>query len=115
MSMVFCRGCGKEIHESALACPSCGATQGPTMSQVADGVIWKPIVSMVLGLMASLTCLDSSQLDKDTAVGIALFATTGLVLGSISLAKQRAGKKMAITGVVSSILALICLIGALPG
>jgi uncharacterized membrane protein YvbJ len=25
MSMVFCSGCGKEIHETALACPSCGA------------------------------------------------------------------------------------------
>ena len=25
--MVFCRGCGKEIHESARACPACGATQ----------------------------------------------------------------------------------------
>jgi len=24
--MVFCRGCGKEIHESARACPNCGAT-----------------------------------------------------------------------------------------
>ncbi|EOC1691855.1 TM2 domain-containing protein [Cronobacter turicensis] len=27
MSMVFCRGCGKEIHESARACQQCGATQ----------------------------------------------------------------------------------------
>ncbi|ECI2307722.1 NINE protein [Salmonella enterica] len=27
MSMVFCRGCGKEIHESAKTCPQCGAAQ----------------------------------------------------------------------------------------
>ncbi len=27
MSMVFCRGCGKEIHESAPVCPHCGAPQ----------------------------------------------------------------------------------------
>lgn len=27
MSMVFCRGCGKEIHETAPTCPSCGAPQ----------------------------------------------------------------------------------------
>lgn len=27
MGMVFCRGCGKEIHESAQACPHCGALQ----------------------------------------------------------------------------------------
>ena len=27
MNMVFCRGCGKEIHETATSCPSCGAIQ----------------------------------------------------------------------------------------
>ncbi|MFW9081574.1 DUF805 domain-containing protein [Pseudomonas sp. P2757] len=27
MSMVFCRGCAKEIHSTAAACPQCGATQ----------------------------------------------------------------------------------------
>lgn len=27
MSMVFCRGCGKSIHESATTCPHCGAPQ----------------------------------------------------------------------------------------
>jgi hypothetical protein len=27
MGMVFCRGCGKEIHESAPFCPLCGAPQ----------------------------------------------------------------------------------------
>jgi TM2 domain-containing membrane protein YozV len=26
-TMVYCRGCGKEIHESAVTCPSCGAVQ----------------------------------------------------------------------------------------
>ncbi|SLM63188.1 MULTISPECIES: TM2 domain-containing protein [Dickeya] len=25
--MVFCRGCGKEVHSTAKACPHCGATQ----------------------------------------------------------------------------------------
>jgi predicted RNA-binding Zn-ribbon protein involved in translation (DUF1610 family) len=32
MSMVFCRGCGKEIHETALTCPHCGAQQKGTSS-----------------------------------------------------------------------------------
>ncbi|WP_436882768.1 NINE protein [Enterobacter asburiae] len=26
-NMVFCRGCGKEIHSSAPLCPHCGARQ----------------------------------------------------------------------------------------
>lgn len=30
MGMVFCRGCGKEIHETALSCPHCGAPQRGT-------------------------------------------------------------------------------------
>lgn len=25
--MAFCRGCGKEIHKEAVACPHCGAPQ----------------------------------------------------------------------------------------
>ncbi|WLI78859.1 NINE protein [Kosakonia sp. H02] len=28
--MAFCRGCGKEIHKEAVACPSCGAPQSTT-------------------------------------------------------------------------------------
>ncbi len=28
MAMVFCRGCAKEIHETAASCPHCGAPQG---------------------------------------------------------------------------------------
>lgn len=31
MGMVFCRGCGKEIHDTAVSCPMCGAVQ--TVSQ----------------------------------------------------------------------------------
>ena len=25
--LIFCRGCGKEVHSSAVACPHCGAQQ----------------------------------------------------------------------------------------
>ncbi len=32
MSMVFCRGCGKQIHQTANACPHCGAPQGGSAS-----------------------------------------------------------------------------------
>jgi TM2 domain-containing membrane protein YozV len=33
--MVFCRGCGKEIHDSAPTCPSCGAVQIQQQAQAA--------------------------------------------------------------------------------
>lgn len=34
MGMVFCRGCAKEIHETALTCPNCGAPQSALKPQV---------------------------------------------------------------------------------
>ena len=40
MSMVFCRACGKEIHETAIACPQCGAPQQASRpgKAIPDGV-----------------------------------------------------------------------------
>jgi hypothetical protein len=35
MEMVYCRGCAKEIHHTAGACPQCGASQaGPAATAV---------------------------------------------------------------------------------
>ena len=36
MSMKFCHGCGKEIHNTAIACPSCGAKQSSPNSSTTD-------------------------------------------------------------------------------
>jgi uncharacterized membrane protein YvbJ len=36
MAMVFCRGCGKELHETAPTCPQCGAPQGNLNSVIKD-------------------------------------------------------------------------------
>lgn len=40
MSMVFCRGCGKEIHETAVTCPSCGAPQNTPTTPEKGKVIY---------------------------------------------------------------------------
>lgn len=40
MGMIFCRGCGKEIHESATVCPHCGAPQVSTTSKASEGKPW---------------------------------------------------------------------------
>lgn len=34
--MLFCRACGKQIHQSATACPGCGATQSPVGMSATD-------------------------------------------------------------------------------
>ncbi len=51
MAMMFCRGCGKEIHESAPVCPHCGAPQGVSAPAVAPGT-----VSLKSQTVAGLLC-----------------------------------------------------------
>ena len=46
--MAFCRGCAKEIHETAPACPSCGATQGGTKSKIVGEKSDKDFVTALL-------------------------------------------------------------------
>jgi len=39
MEMVYCRGCAKEIHHTAMACPACGASQaGPSATKTERNV-----------------------------------------------------------------------------
>ena len=44
MGMVFCRGCGKEIHETAVSCPHCGCQQ----TAVASGNVKSQSVAALL-------------------------------------------------------------------
>ena len=48
--MKFCHGCGKEIHETAVSCPHCGAKQRGTDTNVsARGKLVLAIVCWFLG------------------------------------------------------------------
>ena len=54
MSMVFCRGCGQSIHESAPTCPHCGAPQravatpaGPIFATGPHGKSWGVLFLLV--------------------------------------------------------------------
>lgn len=42
-SFVFCRGCGKQIHETANTCPQCGAPQAPPAPTTFQG---HPVAAM---------------------------------------------------------------------
>lgn len=114
--MLFCRCCGKEIHETALSCPHCGGVQNSTVISVAqqpDGVLWVPITSMVIGIVCTFAFFDDSQWDKDTIFGLGSLLVVGFIFGVISLNKQKTGRGMAIAGVVLSSILLLALIGML--
>lgn len=42
-SFVHCRGCGTQIHETALACPKCGAPQTVAASSTAAATALQPL------------------------------------------------------------------------
>jgi hypothetical protein len=111
--MVFCRGCGKEIHESAPTCPQCGAVQKVPASAAlaADGPKWMGITSLVLGIICFLILFDEEPMDKDTIIGFLMFATVSIVFGAVSVKSYITAKKMAIAGIVLSSISVLALIG----
>lgn len=112
--MIFCRYCGKEIQETAPVCLHCGGMEQSTVvhsREAADGPLWIPITSLVLGIIFALALFDDSQWDKDTIIGLTSFSVASLVLGTISLNNQKTGKRIAITGVILSSISLLAFIG----
>lgn len=111
MPMAFCRGCGKEIHESAPTCPHCGATQAVPSSTESK---WMAITASALGALVFLASISFSGQDKpstDEIVGAFIFAIPSIVLAAISLNHRRWGKPWAITAIVLSALGILITAG----
>lgn len=49
MAMVHCRACGNQIHDSAVACPSCGAPQSATAGKSAKTKTATALLCFFLG------------------------------------------------------------------
>ena len=116
--MIFCRQCGKEMHEGAPSCPQCGAAQQAASQPILSspergGALWLSIVSLICGIWGAAAFFDDSGLNKDALVGIGILAVAGLALGVVNLSQKRAGKGMAIAGLLLSSLALLALVGSL--
>jgi hypothetical protein len=107
MGMVFCRGCGKEIHETAPACPLCGALQAgpaqPTSGRsvgklIAWGFVWACVFWVVSLFLAGMF---AGALDPENGAA----------------AGERAGEALAGPFFLLAILvsALLTYLGKLPG
>lgn len=93
MAMVFCRGCAKELHETAVTCPQCGASQitSATPSPASVGSPWMAIISLALSIVCTLALFDDSEWDTETIQGLGLFAVAALILGIITINTKRTG------------------------
>ena len=78
------------------------------------GTYGLPIPSLVIGIIFTLSLFDNSRWDSDTIDGAAAFCIAGLVLGIVSVCRQRKGKGMAVAGIVLSSIGLLGAIGRLP-
>ena len=118
MGMNFCRGCAKEIHESAPTCPHCGALQGTVSNTIGAGGSVKPhwtsITALVTGIFDTVMAIgaQSSRWDQDMIVGAFMFGCIPIVFGTISLIKKKPGRWMAITGIVLGSIMLLVALGS---
>ena len=110
MPMVFCRGCGKEIHDTAPLCPHCGAPELQT-PQSAEGTPWLAITSVVLALFAAICAVQVNQFDHDQIVGGLAISIVALVAGAINLQQKKPGKGISITAVIVAAVSFLILIG----
>lgn len=109
--MKFCIGCGKELHDTAINCPQCGAIQQPQLEK--SGSYWLSIPALTMGIVSMLSLLDDSEWDKDAYVGVSMFALLAIILAIIGIVKQHKGRGMSIAGLILGAIVLLTLIGKL--
>lgn len=111
MAMVFCRGCSKEIHETAASCPQCGATQAAAASINKESG-WMSIVSAILAGFMFLASLDLEMgYDRDLIVGAGILGVSSVILASISLHQRKPLKTLAIVAITFAILGFLIVLG----
>src|SRR5450830_1789575 len=111
MTMVYCRGCGKEIHPEAPHCPHCGAPQANSKTSRPH---WMSITAVIVGGLAFLASFDFNPRDKDQIVGIVLFGVVSIVLASIPLYQKKPGQTLSVIALVLACLGLLICFGKLP-
>ena len=115
--MVFCRGCGKQIHETAPNCPMCGAVQGAAAVTVRDssGFHWASLTSFISGgVLFLLFLIDEEETwSLDQVIGGLLLGALPIIFGVIAINNEQGSRRwMGITGCVLGVLMLLVSIGS---
>jgi len=111
--MPYCRYCSKEIHETASACPHCGAEQGIDIEIRKKGTVILAVASLAIGLITALATLNitlSQSPPYNRYILFLVLSVLAFVLGTISLWKRYPAMGSASVGVAFSILAFVVLL-----
>lgn len=115
---MLCPFCKEEIADGAIKCMHCKSMLVPepntpsvavaAAAQPAPAPIWASITSLVLGILAAMTGLTTDWFDQETALGMLMAAVLAVVFGGLALGKKHRGKGMAIAGLVTGIIGVLC-------
>lgn len=114
---MYCHGCGKQLHESALSCPQCGAPQlqnAPAPSAPSGNGVWQSVVAIAMGLLVMAGVGESGEIDQDQLVGSMLFCFIGLVFGIFGFIKDRGNRVLPVVGLILCTVACLMAIGSKP-
>lgn len=109
MTMVFCRGCGKELHESAPACPHCGFIQ--QMEIKTKGSAWMAIIAFSLAVLCFLNWFNLPYWNASMKSGLWMTSILSLIFGIVSLQQKRKLRTLSIISVIIVSLTILILIG----
>lgn len=115
--MTYCTSCGHQIHETAPACPQCGAVQQSAKSisraaEQAQGTLWLPVPALICGLIPVISLFDPNDWTKEQITGAVIFAIAALVLAGTGLARQQRGRGLSIAALVLGVIGLLGAIGS---
>jgi hypothetical protein len=111
MAMVFCRGCGKEIHETAAMCPHCGYQYSDLTPVDGKKNLWMAVTSSVLALLSFLNWFGIDAWNHDMKTGLWMFSVISIALSSVSLVQKHRGKVFNIISICISSFTILLLIG----
>lgn len=108
MGMMYCRGCGKELHESAKMCPHCGCSYSEEQEKDSN---WMAITAFVAAVLSFLNWFNLPTDDSDLITGIWLFVAMSLGFGTFSIYEKRSGKALSVISIIVAILTALIIIG----
>ena len=94
MKMIFCSACGKQMHETAAACPHCGASNAAGPSRQSKGTV--ALVCFFLGILGvhrfMVGKIGTGILQLLTLGGLGIWTTIDFIMIILGKFKDKQGK-----------------------
>jgi TM2 domain-containing membrane protein YozV len=97
--MLFCRGCGTQVHQSAISCPKCGAVQNPaTLSASEKRILPAFLLCFFLGVLGIhrfyVGKIGTGLIQMFTLGGLGIWALIDFIMILMGAFKDKAGNKI---------------------